>query len=452
MKPEMPVQAGRLRQLDVAVRFFFAMGLLYGTVLYVLHDLASRPISLSAFMCYLVVTGSAAALFMNSPRRMQFFFIVASSLAALLAVETTLEVRRLRENRNWLEQVASRTGTDPMRMNDALADLRDAGIDAVGLRCPLYSSTSEDKSLLPLAGWPLRHTLLGNELGYMAIYVADRYGFNNPDEVHTQRTGRPAVVLLGDSFAQGVAVRPEANAAAVMRDRGYDVLNLGCAGNGPLAALASWEEYGRTRAPDVVVWFYLESNDLSDLAYESGTLLARYLEPGFSQQLADRAPEIIRFLDRLPDPEYRAPWPPARVATAANVRALLAAATSGQRRRVEQLRDVTHALQRRVADAGARLLAVYLPDPSSVTGSGQRDACFIRATSCKTQVLQVFSDSSIPVLDFEAVLSRLDDPLAVFSFRVGGTARGHYTEEGYALLGNAIADELSRTSPASVLR
>lgn len=444
MGPEKPVQAGYPRRLDVVVKFFFALGFLYGAALYLLHDLAMRPFSLSAWLCYFVVAGSAAALFMKPHRRIQFFFVVASSLVVLLAVETTLEVRRLREDRTWLAQVASRTGTDPMRKQDMLADLRAAGTDAVGLRCPLYSSTSEDKSLLPLAGWPFRHTLLGNELGYPATYLADRYGFNNPDEAHTQRNGRTAVVLLGDSFAQGVAVRPDANAAAVLRHRGYDVLNLGCAGNGPLAALASWVEYGRTRAPDVVVWFYLESNDLSDLAYESGTLLARYLEPGFSQQLVDRTPEIVRFLDRLPVPEYRAPWPPGRVTTAANVRALLSKVTSSQRSRIEQLRDVTIALQRSVTQRGARLLAVYLPDPSSVTGSGKRDACFISAPSCKAQVLQVFYESSIPVLDFEAVLSGLDDPLAVFSFRIGSAARGHYTEEGYALLGNSIADELAR--------
>lgn len=445
-RTETPAQTGHPRRLDYLARFFFAFGLVYGAALYLLHDLALRPFGLSAWLCYLVVTGSAAALFLQSRKRIRFFFIVASSLAVLLAVETVLEVRRLREDRTWLAQVASRTGTDPMRMKDALADLRIAGTDTVGLRCPLYSSTSADKSLLPLAGWPLRHTLLGNELGYMAFYVADRYGFNNPDEIHIERSRRPSVVLLGDSFAQGVAVRPEANAAAVLRHRGYDVLNLGCAGNGPLAALASWVEYGRTRRPDVVVWFYLESNDLSDLAYESGTLLARYLEPGFSQQLADRTPEIVRFLDELPVPEYRPPWPPARVATAANVRALLSAVTSSQRNRVERLSDVTSALQRSVTHAGGRLLAVYLPDSSSLAGSGHRDACFISAASCKAQVLQMFSDSSIPVLDFEAVLTGLDDPLAVYSFRVGTAARGHYTEAGYQLLGKSIADELARHS------
>ncbi len=442
MRAPRPIQ----ERLERYARLFFFAGIVYAVAIYFAYRLGAKPLHLAAWVCYLLAAFCVFASLAGARLRIALFVIAASSGIAFLTFETVLEVRRWRDESAWLTEFAAKTGADVSRAGEHPAVARLAGgPDLPGIRCPALATHVADESLLPLGGWPLRRTLLGNELGYDAIYLADRYGFNNPDDVYDRRSGRAAVVILGDSFAQGVAVRPEANAAAALRRRGYDVLNLGCAGNGPLAELAAYREYGRHFAPDVVVWFYLETNDLGNLAGESRFLLNEYLRPDFTQNLAERNGEIVQFLDRLEVPKYRPNWPPARVATFANTWTLISAFRTSQLDLVARLRDVTSILHDAVTADGARLIVVYLPGPAAVAGETRNETCRYHGSNCKAQVLKVFEERSIPVLDYEAVLARLDDPLGVFTFRIGQAARGHYTEAGYALLGNSIADELDKT-------
>ncbi len=431
-------------KLDIVARLFFCAGIAYVAAIFFTYHLWSRPYVLAAWICYLLAAFCTLALLVRARPRSAMFIAATSSILAGLAFETVLEAGRLRHEAAWSAKVTEVTGTEQPRPGE-LREFRSlADPEVRGMRCAVMAAQAADKSLLPLGGWPHRKTLLGNELGYEATYLADRYGFNNPDHVHDHRDGTAAVVILGDSFAQGVAVRPDANAAAALRRRGHDVLNLGCAGNGPLAELASYREYGRRFKPDVVVWFYLESNDLANLAGESRTVLREYLRPGFTQNLAERNEHIVRFLDDLVVPRYRPQWPPARVLTFANTWALVSALTTSQKQRVNDLREVTARLHDDVAADGARLIVVYLPDPVAVARTARQESCFYSASTCKSRVLQVFAERSIPVLDFEAVLRALDDPLQAYAFRIGGQARGHFTEEGYSMLGEAIADELDR--------
>jgi hypothetical protein len=431
-------------KLDVIARLFFCAGIAYVAAIFFTYQLWSRPHVLAAWICYLLAACCTLALLLRARLRVAMFFAATASILAGLAFETLLEVGRLRQEAAWSAKVTEVTGIEQSRPGQPPEFRSLADPEVRGMRCAAMATQATDKTLLPLGGWPHRQTLLGNELGYEAVYLADRFGFNNPDEVHDRRKDRAAVVVLGDSFAQGVAVRPEANAAAALRRRGHDVLNLGCAGNGPLAELGSYREYGRRFKPDVVIWFYLESNDLANLAGESRTILRQYLQPGFTQNLAGRNEHIVRFLDDLVVPRYRPQWPPARVITFANTWALVSALTTSQEQRVNDLREVTAKLHDDVAADGARLMVVYLPDPDAVARSTRRENCFYSPSTCKSRVLQVFAERSIPVLDFEAVLRSLDDPLQVYAFRIGGQARGHFTEEGYMMLGEAIAGELDR--------
>ncbi len=445
MRAQRPFQ----ERLDRFARLFFFAGIAYAITVYFVYRLGLKPFRLAAGVCYLLAAFCILALMARARLRIALFVIAAASGIALLAFETVLEVRRWREESAWLAVFTAQTGKKESRVGEHPAVARLAGgPDLPGIRCPSFGMHAPDKSILPLAGWPNRRTLLGNELGYEAIYLADRYGFNNPDDVYDRRSGRAAVVILGDSFAQGVAVRPEANAAAALRRRGYDVLNLGCAGNAPLSELASYREYGRRFAPDVVVWFYLETNDLGGLPGESRFLLNEYLRPDFTQNLAQRNEEIVKFLDRLEVPKYRPKLPLARVATFANTWTLISTFRTSQLELVARFRDVTAVLHDAVTADGARLVVVYLPGPAAVAGATRNETCRYHGINCKARVLEVFEERSIPVLDFEAVLTRLDDPLSMFAFRIGNEARGHYTEEGYTLLGNSIADELDKVTQA----
>jgi hypothetical protein len=68
-------------------------------------------------------------------------------------------------------------------------------------------------------------------------------------------------------------------------------LNVGYTGHGPLAELGAIREYVASRRPAHVLWFFYEGNDLTrDLSREmGGAVLRQYLEPGFTQQLQQRA-------------------------------------------------------------------------------------------------------------------------------------------------------------------
>ena len=52
--------------------------------------------------------------------------------------------------------------------------------------------------------------------------------------------------MLGDSFTEGKAVRYNENISANLRNKKYNVLNLGKSGNGPLIELATLKEYATT--------------------------------------------------------------------------------------------------------------------------------------------------------------------------------------------------------------
>ena len=73
-------------------------------------------------------------------------------------------------------------------------------------------------------------------------------------------------------------------------------------GNGPLFELAQIKEYLPALKPKIVLWFYYEGNDLSNLKIEKqSALLRRYLEGGFTQNLLDRQADIDRVLTEYYD-------------------------------------------------------------------------------------------------------------------------------------------------------
>lgn len=145
-------------------------------------------------------------------------------------------------------------------------------------------------TIYPLAGISGVVSVMCNE-GTHITYTADQHGFNNPPErwsaAHTD------LALVGDSYVMGWCVPPAESFAALIRRRVPETIVLGFGASGPLTQLAQMREFLPALRPRRVVWFYYENNDQPDLSREKGNpILQRYLDPGFSQQLAARQSQV----------------------------------------------------------------------------------------------------------------------------------------------------------------
>ncbi len=152
----------------------------------------------------------------------------------------------------------------------------------------------EGHEVLPLAGVANVLTVFNaNETGDRFIYRSAEYGFNNPPGLHLKDSVEIAVI--GDSFAQGVAVLPEQGIAAQLRNAFPKTLNLGMGASGPITELAILREYAQPLRPQTVLWLYYEANDLTDAEKEShNTILREYLN-------GQRSPTLRRLAGPLND-------------------------------------------------------------------------------------------------------------------------------------------------------
>ena len=141
-------------------------------------------------------------------------------------------------------------------------------------------------TVVPLGGIPDVSTAIWvNRAQDPTIFVADRFGFRNPDAVW--ESGRVRLAAVGDSFTFGAESTIEDSIVGRLRALEPSTINLGRGGNGPLTELATIREYLTEVEPEVVIWFYYRNDLEQDLDRERNTpVLSRYTEPDFSQNLA----------------------------------------------------------------------------------------------------------------------------------------------------------------------
>ena len=133
----------------------------------------------------------------------------------------------------------------------------------------------ENQQFVPLAGISKKPTVLCKEPGTWLTYLADRYGFNNPDYVWD--TNPVQLSIIGDSFIHGYCLPNEAHAMQQVRRIFPNMVNLGFSGRGALQYLATLIEYGPLIRPKVVIWVHYE-NDIEDMKSEiSNDVLSNYI-------------------------------------------------------------------------------------------------------------------------------------------------------------------------------
>ncbi len=89
----------------------------------------------------------------------------------------------------------------------------------------------------------------------------DRQGFRNDHQIE-----KAPVIVLGDSFVEGILVKQAEVVATQLKDKlGVEVANLGQSGYGPQQELLVLQRFGLKLEPKVVLWFFFEGNDLLDV-------------------------------------------------------------------------------------------------------------------------------------------------------------------------------------------
>jgi hypothetical protein len=305
-------------------------------------------------------------------------------------------------------------------------------------------STAWTAPLLPLAGIALRPTvMLCNEAGHSPTYMSDEHGFANP--AGSWSMPQVDVLLLGDSFTHGFCVDPDSTFAAFLRREQAGVLNLGIDGDGPLTELATLVEYAALKRPRVLVW-QVADDDLADLAVElQNPILSRYLEPGFSQRLSVRQPQVdsaaIPWVEALyargqgVDAAGEFSW--RSVMTLYNLRHTVSVTLSPSRQpeprpSVESLRQVLRRAQEEVASWNGRMLLMLAPDWHQ-----SFDPRSTGLYAARPGIRTLAADLGIPVLDLDERFRT--DPAREQLFARRNLATSHPSPAGQRLMAQELA-------------
>ncbi|MDO8662354.1 MAG: hypothetical protein Q7K98_03940 [Candidatus Omnitrophota bacterium] len=423
--------------------------------------------SLIATLSFAIVT--AALFFLDAKKRANAALMHFSILFSLFLINLLFEIPLDQGN---IERAAKRTGikwdkrnkyevVDALRKKDITAfptAFFPAFVGEEGFFTEKFGLKLDN--LFPLSGVANVETVLSNETGEWIIYKSDRYGFNNDDSVY-EKSGRP-ILIVGDSFAQGISVPQKDSVAGNLLHRGYKAISLGTGGSGPLIELAAIKEYGPYLKPKIILWFYYEGNNYLHLPKEYRyPALNKYLEKGYSQHLINRQPEIDQFWADFfakaekylkNEKESVVFWRKAsskkllkglilRMVTLHNIRKIAGVSRhsylfegvdrSGFDTTEPMFRNVMKIAKEEAEGLGAKLYFVYLPNYASFFNQK-----ILLSPSSQT-VRKIIAELDIPVIDFYKCLKDTGDPNEFFPFRLGG----HYSVKGYNLLANLIEEE-----------
>ena len=304
---------------------------------------------------------------------------------------------------------------------------------------------TENGNIFPLGTISNSTTYFGNEAGYWPIIEMDEHGFNNPKGLY--KNNNVDIVLIGDSFTEGVAVTYDKSISAFLRNLDFNVINLGKSGNGPLIEFATLKEYAKPIRPKIVLWIYFV-NDLENLTMEFKTpILKRYYdEKNFSQNLLLRQDEINSVLKDYALNQWRKKIELEKVSkinylikilTLQKIRIILKLekANIDRSNPKELLKPIFYEILKKsnqmISEWGGKMYFLYLPAfENFYSGLEDKNRDF---------VLKSAEDLGIPVIDIQKLIFEVhQDPISFFPFRMNG----HYTDEGYKLIAEEIEKRL----------
>lgn len=320
----------------------------------------------------------------------------------------------------------------------------------------------KDGRILPFGGVSRSSAVFCQEMGFWSTYPTDEHGFNNPLGFYEK--GALDAAVIGDSFVNGACVEPGDDITGIMRSEGIKALNLGIGGVGPVTYLAVQREFAKPVEPKIVFWVYYAVDIRDSVAEVQSDILKSYLEdPNYTQNLAARQDEIDAFLRDYLATEYEnrlnqlneTRQKRRKIITARLIdeglrlkRVKERLRNMGGREEVTEGREeqklglLKTALQRAKVETeswGGKFVFVYIPDWYAYHGGYDTYGIKIDDNFLLRQdVLKMVREMGIDVVDIQGeIFDKHPDPLSLYNWRT----YGHYTPEGYRLIGERMAEE-----------
>lgn len=148
-------------------------------------------------------------------------------------------------------------------------------------------------------GWAIRGGVSGARVGRGNRGFTNSKGARGPDEVPYERTDRPRIVVIGDSFAFGEGVADPMTFAAELGRLlpGAEVVNLGVGGYGHDQTLLHYRLEGRRYRPDLVLMPFIEEDALRNDLRMRDYAKPRFVREGAALRLEGApvpSPEALR--------------------------------------------------------------------------------------------------------------------------------------------------------------
>jgi len=341
----------------------------------------------------------------------------------------------------------SENNVDLRSKKEVLSELNSKGILAYPAIFPqLFVKNNGINGIFPLSGISNALSVHCNESGKWAIYTSDRYGFNNSDSIYNNSID---TVLIGDSFTQGACVQKNETIAAHMNERGHKTISLGMEDNDPVLEYATLLEYAPVIKPKNIVWLYYEGNDLRGIPSEMQVeILQKYFNDiNFSQDLAQKQKNtdgmLKDFIEEYDDNKNKysnAIVSVKKIITFYFLRQMISGAFPDDNKKViydksfEIFKDIIIRANNFAKINNQNFYFVYLPQFARYDGN-KIDLDY------KTQITSFIHEQNITMIDFDDTLRNLEDPLSIFPYR----KNGHYTSEGYKLVGNEITKAIRKS-------
>lgn len=310
---------------------------------------------------------------------------------------------------------------------------------------PAEFLNNKDLGLFPLSIISNTNSLGCNELGFYPVFKTDEYGFYNPPNLHQTPID---ILIIGDSFAMGDCVHVDKNVAGVIRKQYPKIVNLGIGSSGPLIEYAQFKEYGVPLKPKKIVWIFTELNDYTDLVNElNSSFLKKYLDDvNYSQNLKKKQKEIDHFLInyyqinkcRMPTKskkhDFEIPFSFKNFIKLSNLRYSLGLIKTKDTFIVDEktLYQIFSSTNSLAKSWNGELFVVVLPSIERYLNPN-----LSRFVEAEKKLISILESLDIKVFNFDEVISKSEDPLEFFPFRV----HGHYTESGYEELGKFILEK-----------